>query len=766
MADSSPEPGSSATDPQLIEALAAAFEHGALPGENEGFDAAACREAAEFAMTALARREGQRPGIAIETIGRVGDSARRLMRIAIVNDNMPFLVDSVAITIAGFGLAVERVIHPVIAVRRDGGGHLTDIITGDASGERRESVIYLEMQRADAKQRRAIERQLFAVLDDVRAAVEDWQALQATMRHDAEQMQDGEGAALLRWFLDNNLTLLAHVEHDRDGNNSKELGVARIGDKALLADESYQLAFDWFDNGGRSPLVIKSNLISTVHRRVPLDLVILPVYRDGGLAALSVHGAIWTSAALAAFPQKVPVLRAHLELLMQRFGFDKSGHAGKALAHALTALPHDVLLGFDLNELERVALTAMSLADRPRPKLVTIRSSLGRHLFAFAWLPRDEVSTGRRLAIEELIVRASNAKVLNWSINLGDGEVALIRYVLDMRGAESAPDDEVLDRQFQLMVRGWVPAVEEELSALGEESRAAALTRRYADAFPASYQMTYGAAEAARDIVRLRLLDKPAQRNARLYCLPGDGENRLRLKLIRLDGNINLSEAVPVLENFGFDVVEQVPTPLDGGALGTIHDFLLEVRDAHKAEQIIERAGVIETAIARTLEHKAENDLFNSLIVTIGLSQRETIWLRAWFRYLRQTGLSYGMETVVEALHDAPEITDAEYDALFRRLQELEAAHPALATADSPTQRVGTAPAERFKAVRHTLPMLSLANAMAEEDVREFEGRIRRILELGEDAAVVYVAEPKLDGLAIELVYEEGRLVVGSTRGE
>jgi DNA ligase (NAD+) len=116
--------------------------------------------------------------------------------------------------------------------------------------------------------------------------------------------------------------------------------------------------------------------------------------------------------------------------------------------------------------------------------------------------------------------------------------------------------------------------------------------------------------------------------------------------------------------------------------------------------------------------------------------------------------------------HDVPKITDAEYDALFRRLQELEAAHPELQTPDSPTQRVGTAPTERFRSVRHTLPMLSLANAMAEDEVREFDGRVRRILGTTEDAAITYVAEPKLDGLAIELVYEHGRLVVGSTRGD
>src|SRR3546814_12285784 len=88
---------------------------------------------------------------------------------------------------------------------------------------------------------------------------------------------------------------------------------------------------------------------------------------------------------------------------MAKFGFDPAGHAGKALAHALTALPHDLLIAFDSESLARLALTSMSITDRPRPKLVTVKSALGRHLFVFVWLPRHEVSTGRRLEIEGML---------------------------------------------------------------------------------------------------------------------------------------------------------------------------------------------------------------------------------------------------------------------------------------------------------------------------------------------------------------------------
>jgi DNA ligase (NAD+) len=113
---------------------------------------------------------------------------------------------------------------------------------------------------------------------------------------------------------------------------------------------------------------------------------------------------------------------------------------------------------------------------------------------------------------------------------------------------------------------------------------------------------------------------------------------------------------------------------------------------------------------------------------------------------------------------DRPEISDSEYDAKLRRLSELEAAHPELADPSSPTQRVGAAPSERFGKVRHTVPMLSLDNAMNRQEVEEFEGRIRRFL--SHTGPIEYVVEHKFDGVAIELVYEKGVFVQGSTRGD
>ena len=115
---------------------------------------------------------------------------------------------------------------------------------------------------------------------------------------------------------------------------------------------------------------------------------------------------------------------------------------------------------------------------------------------------------------------------------------------------------------------------------------------------------------------------------------------------------------------------------------------------------------------------------------------------------------------------DQPEIADAEYDKLLRELTDLETAHPELVTADSPTQRVGASPQSDFKPHTHRQPMLSLANAFNDDELRAFDEKVKRHLGLAGDAAVAYVAELKIDGLAISLTYDKGVFQRGATRGD
>ena len=661
-ADSPADPPS-----RLVKALAARMRASLLPGETalgrDELDAAA-----RFVLGAAMQR-GRDAGLAIDSVS----APRRMLRVAIVNPDMPFLVDSAAAAIAGEGLAIDTLLHPVAPVERSADGTLLAIPAGDPDDAVYESVIYVETERVDAVGRKRLRETVRAAMADVHAAVADWPRLQSAMQADAAAIAaaDPESAALLTWLDGGMLTQLGHLVRRRDGSQSEQLGICRKGRQPVLADASFERAFQWFERRGNAGelLIVKSNHLSRVHRRVPIDLFLTPRREGGGakgrIVALSLHAGVWTSAGLAAPPRSVPRLRAELDRVMKRFDFDEGGHTGKALVHALTALPHDLLIGFNEDDVERVATTMMSLVDRPRPRLVLVEAPLARHLFAFVWLPRDMLSTQIRLQIQTLLEEGAQAQLLDWSVEVEGGNLALLRFVLDIRDGSAAPKESLLDAKLQTLLRGWIDAVEGELGALVEPGRAAALALRWADAFPTAFRGRFGAREAALDIARLRALgshdevDGGRERDARLYCRENEQGAGLRLKLYQAEGSLPLSDAVPTLENFGFHVLTEMPTELAEGRLGTIHDFRLALGAGVKAEDLVARAGAIEEAVAAVLNGEAENDSFNRLVPDVGLSAREAGWLRAFYRYLRQAGIGFTIYTVVDALARAPEITRA-----------------------------------------------------------------------------------------------------------
>ncbi|RZM05890.1 MAG: glutamate dehydrogenase, partial [Sphingomonas sp.] len=179
----------------------------------------------------------------------------------------------------------------------------------------------------------------------------------------------------------------------------------------------------------------------------------------------------------------------------------------------------------------------------------------------------------------------------------------------------------------------------------------------------------------AEDIQRLAALDGPGARGVRLIS-SAPGEDR-QLKIYKLGGALPLSDAVPVLENFGFRVIGELPTRLQEDSDPFVHDFVLEANDAVAQAD----AATLERAIAAVLEGAAENDAFNRLIVEVGMSPQAVVLFRAWFRYLRQAGLPYGLTTVVDALRRAPRVATALIARFAAAHDPADAGHPADADA-------------------------------------------------------------------------------------
>ncbi|HEX6072283.1 MAG TPA: NAD-glutamate dehydrogenase domain-containing protein, partial [Sphingomicrobium sp.] len=737
----------------LVESIRKALTRNALRGETHGLSHESEHEAAEFlAKVASSRKRGE---VTIEIESTGGEAGRRRMRIGIVNDDMPFLVDSVANAIAARQLTIHRLLHPVVCVTRDDKGVLSELVPLCDDKTRRESMMYIELDRADARIRQELAGELRAALADVRAAVRDWHPLQDRMRADAKAIADPEGSALLEWFADGAMTLLGyHVERPGEVPSSG-LGIFSI--PGAPTDKGGCLgAMRYFEEGGDVPLLAKAERKSTVHRRVPLDLVVVPIRENGNITAIGVHAGLWTSQALTHPAEDVPVLRRRLEQLDRDFGFDPKGHSGKALRHAVASLPRDLLVNLGIEAVRELVMIAMSLADRPRPALLQVRSILKGHLFTFVWLPREELTTARRTAIAMLLESEGGAPVTSWSVELGDGDLALIRYTQYISAEGVLPDAEALDSAVVEMVRGWAPAVEAELIAIAGVSRATRLALTYINTFPEGYRARTAPEEGAADILRVCALESDADRGVRMWRSEADAPQLLRLKTYRQGGLIPLSDAVPVLENFGFRVLEEVPTVLFGGR-GYIHDFRVEIGSEANVDAIAGRAGEIELAIANVLCGVAENDEFNQLVLYADLGQQAVVWLRAWFRYLRQTGSAFSLVTVVDALRRAPGATRSLIDLFVaahdpsasgrdkrveRHRQELEAALARIRSIDD--DRI-------LRRLRALVEAIVRTNAFAPAAAEAIAFKINSSLVPGLPAPVpwreIWVYSPRIEGI-------------------
>src|SRR3569623_992161 len=177
-------------DPPLVESIRKALTGNALPGETQGLSREAERDAAEFLTDVASKRKRGDLALRIQSIG--GEAGNRRMRIGIVNDDMPFLVDSVANAIAARQLTIYRLLHPVVCVERDDKGEPRSVESLCEDKGRRESMMYVELDRADARGRQELAADLRRVLGDVRLAVRDWTKLQARMREDARSIDHPE----------------------------------------------------------------------------------------------------------------------------------------------------------------------------------------------------------------------------------------------------------------------------------------------------------------------------------------------------------------------------------------------------------------------------------------------------------------------------------------------------------------------------------------------------------------------------------------------
>ncbi len=595
------------------------------------------------------------PGVAkvqIESFGDASSAARR-MALVLVNDDMPFLVDSVTQLLAARGLAIHHLIHPVIQVMRDAAGTLRQIDSDGAN----ESLMYIETDRLAARARQALVAEIEQALVSVRLAVDDWQNMRSAVRALPAQ---GETQAFLDWLAADNMTLLGYAVQDAQGKYQGQLGLFKLPDFAL-----------W---NGAAPActaltIAKADQLSPVHRHVLLDVIMLPL-DDGHIAVIA---GLFTSTSYAEHVADIPLVRQKVQYVEQTCGYDRRSHAGKALAHVLEIFPRDELYQISPNQLQEFALRMVSLTERPRPALFLRTDADNRFASVFVYLPRDTYNAQLRVKIGTWLATKCGGSLARYSIDFLDDVLARVHYVI-AHPAHNA-DPALLDSELTIMVRGWEDDLATHLSKSISGVRGARLALTYGRSFSAAYREQFSPSVAAQDVERLSSLSDSHDRAVFFYRDSGDSAQRIRLKIYRLGEIIPLADMVPVLEHFGLKAIEEFAYDLQGGRLGWIHDFVLDAADGAPIDltQLQDR---LESALTAVLKGTQEDDGFNALILRLNMSASQAEIFRALFRYMRQTGSSYGLETVRAALLRYPDIAAALNDYWEARF------NPALARDD------------------------------------------------------------------------------------
>jgi glutamate dehydrogenase len=596
----------------------------------------------------------------------------------VVTDDMPFLVDSLSMVFNRHGIGIHLTIHPIIAATRAADRHIRKVASpGDDRDDTAEleSFLHLEVDRqTDKRLLETLRHDIEVALEDVRAAVGDWQAMRERARAIGTALsardlplpagEVEEGKQFLHWLSANHFTFLGYREYDLARENNEDilrivdgtgLGILRDTGPEKVSKSFLVLPRDVRKRARSKELLIitKANSIATVHRPGYMDYIGVKRFNDAGevIGERRFLG-LFTSTAYSLSPRNVPLLRDKVDTVLSRSGLPAMSHGGKALLHILETFPRDELFQSSTDELYDVATGVLALQERQRVKLFVRRDAFGRFYSCLVYVPRDRYNTTVRERIENILRESFNGKRVESAVQLSESRLARIHVIVRTTPWRFPDfDSNVIEGKLKLSVRSWNDQLRDELiKKLGEE-KGLGLFHRYGEYFHAAYQEDVKPKAAVYDVEQIDSLADDDSLRMSLYRPTNNPKSLLRFKLFRREQPISISTALPMLENLGMNVISERPYQMEltDGTLVWIQDFEM-IHTRHATIDPNEVKGIFQDAFARIWSQEAENDGFNRLVLGAELSWRETALLRAYCKYLLQTGAPFSQAYMEQTL--------------------------------------------------------------------------------------------------------------------
>jgi glutamate dehydrogenase len=649
--------------------------------------------------------------------------------IEMVNDDMPFLVDSVTMEVNRHGLTLHLIIHPLVAVERGAHGVLRGLASeaGASPEARRESFIHVEVDRVPEPARmEALAADLERVLDDVRQAVADFEPMRERVLAIVQGLDDrpppippqelAEGQAFLRWLADHHFTFLGCRSHELvrlDGEDGLKvvpgsgLGILReTPDKSDGAAAFAALPPEVRAYARRPELLVvtKSASRSTVHRPGHLDYVAVKRFDDKGeVCGEDRFLGLFTSTAYSANPAEIPLLRRKIASVVERAGLAPGSHSGKALINILETYPRDELFQTGDDDLLQTAMGILHLGERQRFRLFVRRDPFERFLSCLIYAPRENYTTELRQKWQDILMREFNGTSSEFNVHLSESVLARIQITVRTKpGSIPFFDVREVEQKLVAAARRWDDDLKTALLEAAGEAQGNALLRRFGAAFPPGYRDEFAARAAVHDIELMARLSDAQRLGMNLYRPLEAPHGTLRFKVLRRGEPLTLSSSLPMLEHLGLKVLDEHPHRVapQGESPVWVHDFGLQAASGDSEVEVDALRPVFEEAFGAVLAGEVENDDFNRLVLAAQLPVHEIVLLRAYAKYMRQIGFALSQSFI--------EGTLASHAGIARSLVEL------------------------FK-LRFDPQPASDAQAREEDKVREIEAALDDVSNLSED---------------------------------
>ncbi|HEX8254742.1 MAG TPA: NAD-glutamate dehydrogenase [Thermoanaerobaculia bacterium] len=604
--------------------------------------------------------------------------------IEIINDDMPFLVDSVSAEITRRERKIHLLLHPIIRARRDADGRrieLTDTLAAPSDAIV-ESYMHVEIdQETQPEELESIRASLENILREVRLAVGDWRTMRERLKANVAELETAkqlpmpaeeveEAKAFLRWLDTGNFIFLGHRRYTFETVDGSDylrpqpetgLGILRDIRPTSIARGDQALSAEFSAYARRKDLIIitKANSRSLIHRPVPLDRIGIKRYDDNGnLISEDRFLGLFTSAAYNRSVRDIPMLRLKAKRTLDRAGLDPHSHNGKALVDILETFPRDEFFQVTDNELFEIARGVLLLQERHRVAVFTRTDVFERFVACYVFVPRDrytadfkerarvvleEVFQGRDTEVYDHITTSALARGL-FIVRTTPGEIPEV----DIRRIEAIVGE---------VARTWGDRLLDALCSNRGEEYGIDLHHRYNKAFPVAYAERFSAEAALYDINHVEHVLATGDLVVDLYRHRSD-QRQFHCKIIHAGAPVPLSEIMPRLENMGLKVLAEVPYeihPLGASQSVRIREFSLDAEGMQDDLSPIKEK--FQDAFIRVWTRQAENDGFNRLVLGAELEWHEVVILRAYAKYLRQVGVTLTEGYIQQTLAKHPQIT-------------------------------------------------------------------------------------------------------------